>query len=61
MDALFAICVLVLVDFYDLFDLVEIGMLATFWEATGVTIDRDIPSFWGLAMFRVVACSCWGW
>ena len=43
--ALFAIYVRVLVDFWDLFDFVDTGMLATFWEDIGVTDESDIPGF----------------
>lgn len=37
MVAAAGLCVRVLVDFCDLFDFVETGMFATFWDATGTT------------------------
>ena len=56
----FAIYVLVFVDFCDLLDFVDIGMFATFCDATGVTELRLMP---GLDTPPLAAvCSYWaGW
>lgn len=45
MEALLEMRVLVLVDFCDLLDLEETGILATFWDDIGVTEDKVMPGF----------------